>query len=123
MLLLRPLETEPLSRPLELLPRAGGGAADRGSRGGRARQPRPSGPAPCAQVAAAAGARGGPDAPAAAQAALEAHQRGVARWEARVARQLEKIVALQRGARTPGGASAGPTPRGGAPSGARPLLK
>ncbi len=34
---------------------------------------------------------------------LEEHQRQVARWEGRVARQLEKIVALQR--------SRGSTPR------------
>jgi hypothetical protein len=106
--------------------RAGGprckGRQPRSARPARARQPCPSSPALRAQVAAAGGARGGADAPAAAQAALEAHQRGVARWEARVARQLEKIVALQRGARTPGGASAGATPRGGAPSGA-PAVK
>ncbi len=29
---------------------------------------------------------------------LEAHQRMLARWEAKVARQLEKIVGLQKGA-------------------------
>ncbi len=42
----------------------------------------------------------------------------VARWEAKVARQLEKIVALQRGARTPSGASSQATPQGWATSGA-----
>lgn len=41
-----------------------------------------------------------------ARALLEEHQRQLARWEGRVARQLEKIVALQRGSRTPGAASA-----------------
>ena len=63
------------------------------------------------QVAEATSGRGGRDAPAAAQAALEEHQRALGRWEARVARQLEKIVALQRGTRTPGGASSQATPQ------------
>ena len=57
-----------------------------------------------------------------AKAALEEHQRQVARWEGRVARQLEKIVALQRGGgRTP---SLTPSPaafRPSAPSGFTPL--
>ena len=34
--------------------------------------------------------------PADVRSHLEEHQRQVARWEGRVARQLEKIVALQR---------------------------
>ena len=34
--------------------------------------------------------------PADVRSQLEEHQRQVARWEGRVARQLEKIVALQR---------------------------
>ena len=34
--------------------------------------------------------------PAEVRNQLEEHQRQVARWEGRVARQLEKIVALQR---------------------------
>lgn len=34
--------------------------------------------------------------PAEVRSKLEEHQRQVARWEGRVARQLEKIVALQR---------------------------
>ncbi len=59
--------------------------------------------------------------PAEVRGALEEHQRQLARWEGRVARQLEKIVALQRGGRTPGSASAatpGPTSPFSVPSGA-----
>jgi hypothetical protein len=50
-----------------------------------------------------AAAQGGAAA-AEVRASLEEHQRQVARWEGRVARQLEKIVALQRG-----GGSRGPS--------------
>ena len=51
-----------------------------------------------AQVEAVAGRQARP---AEVRAQLEEHQRQVARWEGRVARQLEKIVALQgsRGSR------------------------
>ena len=58
--------------------------------------------------------------PTEVRAALEEHQRQLARWEGRVARQLEKIVALQRGGRTPTSASAatpGPISPFSAPSG------
>lgn len=47
---------------------------------------------------------------------LEAHQRMLARWEAKVARQLEKIVGLQKGAsRTFSTESAPATPFPGIP--------
>lgn len=47
---------------------------------------------------------------------LEAHQRMLARWEAKVARQLEKIVGLQRGvSRTFSTESAPATPFPGLP--------
>ena len=47
---------------------------------------------------------------------LEAHQRMLARWEAKVARQLEKIVGLQRGvSRTFSTESAPATPFPGVP--------
>ena len=48
--------------------------------------------------------------PAELQLRLEAHQRMLARWEGKVARQLEKIVTLQRGGRSGSAASLLATP-------------
>ena len=59
-----------------------------------------------------AGVRERRTAAAEVRALLEEHQRQLARWEGRVARQLEKIVALQRGGRTPTSAA---TPASAAP--------
>ena len=67
-----------------------------------------------AQVEAVAGRQARP---AQVRAQLEEHQRQVARWEGRVARQLEKIVALQRSrGSAPRPAPGGPRAGLGAPS-------
>ena len=63
-----------------------------------------------------AGVRERRTAAAEVRALLEEHQRQLARWEGRVARQLEKIVALQRGGRTPNSSA---TPASAAPFSAR----